>query len=372
MEIIPIRIAHIVGKWLGGGVEAVLMNYYRNIDRSIIQFDFICDNDSTDIPYNEIEKLGGRIYEITPYQHLSKYINDLYDIFKENDYKIVHSHINTLSVFPLYAAKKAGVPIRIAHSHSTTNRKEFKRNILKQILRPFSKINATNYMACSDYAGKWLFGTKKSKCSEVFLMNNGIDLKRFRFNEDIRNIYRRKLKISDDTLVVGHVGRFVEQKNHEFIINIFCKLLEKEPKSLLILLGKGPLQDHVKELAIKKNIVNQIIFLGQQEKVNNYYMIMDVFILPSLYEGFGLVALEAQASGLPVIVSENVPLEVNITNEVKFLSLNSEPEIWADMILTFRSLKRNNTINNFDYDIKENATRLQRKYLELIEKMVNL
>ena len=151
----PIRIAQIIGKWVGGGVEAVVMNYYRQIDKNKIQFDFICDADSTNIPYEEIESFGGKIILIPPYQKVLAYHKELKKVLKKGNYKIVHSHINTLSVFSLFAAKCAGVPIRIAHSHSTTNPKEKKRNLMKQVLRPFSKIFATHYMCCSELAGRW-------------------------------------------------------------------------------------------------------------------------------------------------------------------------------------------------------------------------
>ena len=160
----PIRIAQIIGKWVGGGVEAVVMNYYRHIDKSKIQFDFICDDDSTNIPYEEIESLGGRVILIPPYQKVFKYHKELKKVLKENNYKIVHSHINTLSVFSLWAAKSAKVPVRIAHNHATSSKKEWKRNLIKNILKKFSKLFATHYMCCSEIAGRWLFGDKEYDC----------------------------------------------------------------------------------------------------------------------------------------------------------------------------------------------------------------
>jgi len=150
MEQRCIRVAQVIGKWVGGGVEAVVMNYYRHIDHSKVQFDFICDEDSTDIPYEEIEKLGGKVIIVPPYQKIFKYQRALKKVLEEGNYKIIHSHINTLSVFPLRIAKKIGIPVRIAHSHSTTNKKEWKKNLLKQTLRPFSKVYATNYFCCSE------------------------------------------------------------------------------------------------------------------------------------------------------------------------------------------------------------------------------
>ena len=156
----PIRIASVIGRYIGGGVEAVTINYYRNIDKNKVQLDFICDEDSTNIPYEEIEKMGGKVIIIPSYSKPFKYHKALKRVLKEGNYKIIHSNINTLSVFSLFAAKCAGVPVRIAHSHSTTNKKEKKKNLMKQMLRPFSKVFATDYMCCSELAGRWLFGNK--------------------------------------------------------------------------------------------------------------------------------------------------------------------------------------------------------------------
>ena len=280
-----IIVAHIMGKWNGGGVESVVMNYYRNIDRNKIQFHFLCDEDSTDIPYEEIEKLGGKVIVIPPYQKLFKYQKELYRIFEENNYKIVHSHINALSVFPLRIAKKAGVPIRIAHSHSTSNKKEWKKNILKMILRPLSKLYANNYFACTEYAGKWLFGKKVVERKELNVINNAIDLKKFEFNENTRKALREELGIKDDTLIIGHVGRFMKQKNHEFLVEVFNEVYKKNQNTLLILIGQGPLLSEIKQKAINLNIEDKIKFIGQVTDVEKYYNIMDIFLFPSIYEG---------------------------------------------------------------------------------------
>ena len=280
-----IIVAHIMGKWNGGGVESVVMNYYRNIDRNRIQFHFLCDEDSTDIPYEEIEKLGGKVIVIPPYQKLFKYQKELYRIFKENNYKIIHSHINALSVFPLRIAQKAKIPVRIAHSHSTSNKKEWKKNILKMILRPFSKLYANNYFACTEYAGKWLFGKKVVERKELNVINNAIDLKKFEFNENTREDLRKELGIKEDVLVIGHVGRFMKQKNHEFLIDVFEKAIKQDDNIYLILVGQGPLEDKIKEMAKEKGIEYKILFLGQRNDVNKLYQAMDIFVLPSLYEG---------------------------------------------------------------------------------------
>lgn len=178
----PIRVAQVVGKMVGGGVEAVVMNYYRHIDRSKVQFDFLVDADSTLVPREEIESLGGRVFEIPPYQHVVEYQRELQRLFKQEGWKIVHSHINALSVFPLRAAKKVGVPVRIAHSHSTSGKGEYAKNALKAVLKTQSNRYPTHRFACSRFAGEWLFG----KDANFEVVYNAIDLDRFRFNAEAR------------------------------------------------------------------------------------------------------------------------------------------------------------------------------------------
>jgi len=322
----PIRIAHVVGKCVGGGVESVVFNYYRHIDHSKIQFDFICDSDSTNIPYEEIESLGGKVILIPPYQKVFKYHKELKKIFKEKNYQIVHSHINTLSVFPLYAAKKAGVPVRIAHSHSTTNKKEWKRNILKQVLRPFSKVFATDYMCCSELAGRWLFGNKTYNKGDVYLLNNAIDLDKFIYDEKIRNKKRKELGIKKNQLVIGHIGRFVAQKNHTFLIDIFNEIHKQNNNAILVLAGQGPLLEDIRKKVNQLKLTDYVQFLGQRSDANELYQAFDVFLLPSLYEGLPVVGVEAQAAGLLCILSNDMTKETKVLDSTIFMSLKNKPE----------------------------------------------
>lgn len=364
----PVRVAQIIGKWLGGGVEAVVMNYYRNIDRNKIQFDFICDDDSTNIPYDEIDALGGKVILIPPYQNVFEYHKKLKKVLIDGDYKIVHSHINTLSVFSLFAAKCAGVPVRIAHSHSTTNKKEKKKNLLKQVLRPFSKLFATDYMCCSELAGRWLFGNKEYDKGNVYLLNNAIDLDRFKFNEDIRKKKRKELGISDDELVIGHVGRFVEQKNHRFLIDIFNDVHKKNSNSILLLAGQGPLMDEMKEKVSNLGLNNCVKFLGQRNDINELYQAMDVFCLPSLYEGLPVVGVEAQATGLLCILSSDMTKETKVLDSTIFLSLEQNSSEWADdIICNFNVHKRVDTkteISNNGFNIKKEVNNLENIYID--------
>ena len=365
----PIRVAHIIGKWLGGGVESVVMNYYRHIDRSKIQFDFLCDEDSTNIPYEEIEQLGGRVILIPPYQKVFKYQKKLIRIFKENNYKIVHSHINTLSVFPLRAAKKAGVKVRIAHSHSTTNKKEWKKNLLKQVLRPFSKVYATDYMCCSELAGRWLFGDKAYDSGKVYLLNNAIDLDKFKYNEKLRKEKRKELGISDDTLVIGHIGRFVAQKNHTFLIDIFNEVHKKNNNSILLLAGQGPLKEEIENKVKELKLNDSVRFLGQRNDVNELYQTFDVFCLPSLYEGLPVVGVEAQATGLLCIFSDDMTKETKVLDTTEFLSLNNTPKDWTDSILDdvkkYKRIDTSKEMTSKNFNIKEEAKKLEKYYLNL-------
>lgn len=365
-----IRISHIIGKWIGGGVESVVMNYYRYIDKSKIQFDFICDSDSTNIPYEEIEKLGGRVILVPPYQHIFKYDRELSKVFKENNYKIVHSHINTLSIFPLRIAKKCGIPVRIAHSHSTTNKKEWKKNLIKQILRPFSKIYATDYFACSELAGRWLFGNKEFDKGNVYILNNAIDVEKFRYNENTRKKVRKELNIADDTFVIGHIGRFVAQKNHTFLIDIFNEIHKERPNSILLLVGQGPLKEMIKEKVKKLGLNDSVIFLGQRKDANRLYQAMDVFVLPSLYEGLPVVGIEAQASSLACIFSDSMTKETKVLENSQFISLNDSLDTWKEYILKASQASKKNTLEFMKkkgYDIAKEVEKLGDKYKKVME-----
>ncbi len=302
---VPIRVAQVMGKMLGGGVESVVMNYYRHIDRSKVQFDFLVDADSTRVPEEEIKALGGRVFRIPPYQHPLRYRKELVRLFHEEHWPIVHSHINTLSVFPLSAAKKAGVPVRIAHSHSTMGKGELAKNLMKLALRPLSNLYPTERLACSEYAGKWLFGRN----ADFTVIPNAIELEKFRFDPVIRQETRRELGIADDMFLVGHVGRFMPQKNQAFLVDVLAELLPQKPDTMLAFVGDGPDRPDVQQHAQALGIGDHILFLGQRTDVSHLYQAFDAFCLPSRYEGLGMVAIEAQVAGCPCVLSDQVPHE---------------------------------------------------------------
>ena len=368
----PIRVAQIMGKWLGGGVEAVVMNYYRNIDRNKVQFDFICDEDSKYIPREEIEKLGGKIILIPPYQKPFKYHKELKKVLKERNYKIVHSHISTMSFFSLWAAKSAKVPVRIVHAHSTTNKQEKKKNLMKQVLRPFSKVFANRYFCCSELAGRWLFGNKTYNQGKVYLLNNAIDVDKFKYNEKVRKAKRKELNIKDKDLVIGHIGRFVKQKNHEFLIDIFNEIHKQNKNTILLLAGDGPLKEEIQNKVKKIGLEKNVQFLGQRNDANELYQAMDAFVLPSLYEGLPVVGVEAQAAGLPCFFSTDMTKETKILDSTKFISLTHTPKYWADKILkevkTFERKDSSREITDNNFNIKQEVRKIEKQYQELLER----
>lgn len=365
-----IRIAQIVGKWLGGGVESVVMNYYRNIDRTKIQFDFFCDEDSTNIPYDEIRNLGGKVILIPPYQKVFEYQKVLKAELKKGNYKIVHSHINTLSVFPLRAAKKVGVPVRISHSHSTTNKKEWKKNIVKQILRPFSKKYANQFMCCSELAGKWMFG-KKFYNENVYLLNNAIDIEKFSFNPELRSKIRNELNISDNTFVIGHIGRFVAQKNHSFLIEILREYLKLNPDVVLLLAGQGPGMVDVRNLVCEYKLDQYVKFLNQRNDAYALYNAFDAFVLPSLYEGLPVVGVEAQCNDLNCYLSSDMTKETKILEKTLFLNLSDRAETWAKKIYETSDKNRfdnSQIMKEKGFSITDESGKLEKYYINKFNK----
>lgn len=337
----PIRVLQIIGFVCGGGVEAVIMNYYRNIDRSKVQFDFVIDGYEKTVLDNEIYSLGGKVYKVEPYiKNPFKNIYQIYRIVKDNNYQIVHSNMNTLAVFSLFAAWLAGAKVRILHNHSTAVKSERIRTVIKYILRPFAPIFANRYMACSKLAGEWMYGKKKMEEGKVKVLNNAINVDDFAYNTKLREKLRQDLNIDKDTLVIGHVGRFMYQKNHDFLIDIFREIHEKEKNSILLLIGDGVLRKTIETKVQNYGLNDCVKFLGLRKDVKDLYNVMDVFVLPSWYEGLPVVSVEAQANGLQCFLSDKVSNECKISSSVNFVSLNKSSDYWSEEILN-SDLNRN-------------------------------
>ena len=267
----PIRVAHIMGYMNGAGVESVVMNYYRHIDRSKVQFDLIVCEGSTFVPRDEVEALGGRVFMVPPYSRVVEYQKALQGLFHKQHWQIVHSHINSLSVFSLRSAKKAGVPVRIAHSHSTSGKGEYAKNVVKAVLKTQANRYPTERFACSRFAGEWLFG----KGADFEVVYNAIDLRRFSFNAEARAKARADLGLVGGQFAVGHVGRFMAQKNHAFLIDAFEQVAGRREDAVLLLVGTGEAEACVESSVAERGLSGRVRFLGQRTDMPDVYAAFD-------------------------------------------------------------------------------------------------
>lgn len=367
MKDVPIRVLQILGQVNNGGVEAVIMNYYRHIDKTKVQFDFVVHKGSNSKYIDEVQRSGAKVYEITPYsQNILLFTYEIYKIIKTEGYTLVHSNMNALSGFPLFVAWLAGVKVRILHNHNTDAKEERIRTVIKRVLRPFAKLFANQYWACSKFAAEWMYGTNALNKGKVSIVNNAIDLEIFVFNQEKRNIIRRDLQL-EGKFVIGHVGRFMRQKNHEFLIDIFNEIAKLRNDAVLLLIGEGPLLDSIKEKVKRLGLDERVKFLGVRSDVSDLYNSMDVFVLPSLYEGLPVVGVEVQANGLPFICSDTVTDEVSINENVERISLNKSAKQWAMKItkvskdnrcITQERLRKNG------FDIRKSSKKLEDFYMQ--------
>lgn len=365
----PIRVLHVLGAVANGGVEAVIMNYYRNIDKSKIQFDFVVHNDANENYIKEVLSKGAKVYKITPYnKNIFKFMYEIYCIIQSNQYQIVHSNMNALSGFALLPAYLAGAKVRILHNHTTDNTAEGIRTIVKRLLRPFAKLFANQYWACSNLAAEWMYGKNAVTNGKVTIINNAINLEKFKFNKEKREKLRKELSL-ENCFVIGHVGRFMKQKNHEFLIDVFYEVLKQKENARLLLIGDGKLKLQIEAKVKNLGIEKAVKFLGVRNDVADLYNTMDVFVLPSLYEGLPVVGVEVQANGLPFICSDKVTEEIILVKNIKRLSLKNKHRVWAEEIL---KAKRKYIVSNECrlkcFDIYSESKRLKELYLDIMEK----
>ncbi|MEH6993691.1 glycosyltransferase family 1 protein [Neobacillus drentensis] len=326
------RILHVVGTLEKGGIQANLMNYYRNINRSNYQFDIVVHGKSDGFE-EEFKALGGKVFYLPTIKKIGpiKYIQQFTNVINQNGpYAAVHSHLMYQSVFILYAAKLAGVNNRISHSHSTRVSGFIKR--FKYIWQYFIKTNATLLLSCGEKAGEFLYG--KSKYS---ILPNAIDIEKFEKNSSEKCIeMRNSLNIPSNSLVLGHIGRFTTVKNHHFLIDLLKQCIEKDLNVTLILVGDGPLKYEVEKHVSELKLTNSVYFMGLRDDIPCLLNLFDVFLLPSLYEGFPVVTVESQAAGVPALVSDSVSKEIDLgIGLVEFLPIN-EVEKWIEVIGNFQ------------------------------------
>lgn len=365
-----IRIAVIMGKMDSGGKKNLVMEYYRHIDRSKVQFDFICDSDSQAIPDKEIESLGGRVYRIPPYQKILANMKEMKQICKENKYPIMHAYNSTMNLFSMRVAKKAKIPVRISESLSMAH-KDDKKTKLKKILRPLSKWYVTHFLACGEDCGRWQFGDKLFDAGKVEVFKTVINTEFNAYHPDVRN-KTRKEHHWEDKIVIGHIGRFTAQKNSVRLIEIFAAIVKKEPKAVLCLIGDGELKADMMAKIEELGIKDHVDYLGRREDIQQFYNAMDCFVLPSLYEGLPVVGLEAESCGLPMFFSTEVTPEANACELGHFVALGASDEEWAEQIL--KAVKENMPVRRSHakdvaaagFDSAAESLRLQQYYLNAL------
>lgn len=319
----PIRVLHAVVNMNRGGAETLLMNLYRNVDRSKVQFDFLTSRPG--VFDEEITEMGGtihRIPHITDDGHLSyrKALNLFFE--SHNKYRIIHSHMDKMSGFILRAAHKAGVPIRIAHSHNTMSEGGYVARLYKWYIGTYITSSATDRLACSNAAARWLFADKVGKTQ---ILHNGVECDRFEFNAVTRADMRAELGIGEATFVIGHVGRFLQQKNHAYLIERFAELQSGIKDSILLLAGDGPLRAEMEHKVNKLNIAHKVKFLGVRGDIDRLLQCFDAFVFPSFHEGLPVTLVEAQGAGLPCVISDTITSEVDMgLGLIDFFSLKDK------------------------------------------------
>lgn len=366
----PLRVLHVVTSMDVGGIETMLMNIYRNIDTSKVQFDFLFHRNIPSYYDEEIKKLGGNIYRVEPAGvfNFFTYLKSLKNFFSDDcRHLIVHSHVSIISFFVLKEAFKHQVPFRLAHSHEAhKSLKEHRllRRPLIMMIKPLVNKVCNFRFGCGVDAGRWLFGPDK----EFYVINNAIDSKKYIYSESVRKDLREELGLID-RFVVGHVGNFTLPKNYPFILKVFKAILARRPDAVLVLVGKNKNNPSVLEQAVRLGVDKSIIFTGIRSDVPKLLQAMDAFLFPSTFEGLPVAVIESQAAGLPTLISDSIDKDVKITPDLEFKSLGESADAWAVKVLEigcqWKRKDRSQLVIKSGYDIKKNAEWLTCFYLDL-------
>lgn len=340
-----IRVLHSVSNMDRAGIETMLMNYYRHIDKSKVQFDFLCNKTKPGAYDEEIKSLGGRIFYtpgLNPLKY-AKYLSCMKNLFMDYpEYKIVEAHNGALGVYALHAAKRNNIPVRIFHAHGASITKDWKYP-LKLFCRSQLKFNKNINFTCGNAAAECYFEQRIVDTGKYVFIPNAIEVERFIYSEDIRNEIRNKYNLQEKK-IIGHVGRFMTQKNHSFLLKVFEQIHKQDSSTVLVLLGDGELMDSIKNLAKSLGIDKDTIFIGNVGNANEWYNAFDVFVLPSIWEGLPVVGIEAQANDLPCIFSDSVTREVSLSEKTEFIALDADVSVWVRNIL--KMLKYNERRDN--------------------------
>ena len=339
-----------------------------------IYFDYLVTDQAENKEIEQYKSLGSNIYKLPIDKKHGLFIRELkinreyFKFFKNHDYDIVYADTeNSLRAIHLLMAKLAGIPTRVVHSHNTNLQTESKiSKIISRIIRHFFWFSATDYFACSDMAAEWLFPKSIFKKKKYTLLTNGVDLKTFKFDEKTRIRMREKYDISLSDIIIGNVGRFMPQKNHKYMMSIFNEVVKKVPNVKLMLIGSGPLEQEIREMVKDYNLNDAVIFVGTTNNIVDYYQMMDLFLMPSLFEGLPITGIEAQANGLPCLFSDSITRELAITKLANYCALSEKEEVWRDKIIELLSVGRQDCseeIINAGYSIYDTVNYLKSFYL---------
>lgn len=363
-----IRVLHVIGSLNIGGSQSMVINLHKAIDRTKVQFDYIIDHSDHLYFAETIKSLGGKIFVMPTFRGTNIFAvrKAWKNFFKEHpEYKILHSHVRSYASLYLPIAKKAGLKT-IIHSHSTSNGKGLS-SAVKRIMQYPLRWQADHFFGCSKEAGEWLFGKKVVNSDRYHILKNAIDTEQYRFNPEVRKEYREQLGLGDKKTFI-HVGRFHPAKNHTFLLNLFAEIQKRNPNTVLLLAGDGELRSAIEKQIADLHIQDSVKLLGSRSDVPQLLMAADCFLFPSVWEGFGMVAVEAQAAGLPVICNDTIPESVKVGKECLFISTNNTDK-WLEV--SIEKVSKSCSIDKMEsvarivdagYDINESASSLKNFY----------
>ena len=329
----PIRLAISLNKCDSGGQKSLVFAYLRSFDSKRIKFDLIVDSDSNSIPYDDVKDLGGKLHVIPPYQNIVAHLKALKKIFRENKYDVLYAVNNTMNLFPLYMAYKAGIKVRVSESLTMASPLERKKTMMKNVLKRFSHCFCNYMMANGKDCGIYQFGEKAYNQGKVEIYLTPVNAKENTFDSELREKTRSEFRWNEK-VVYGFIARFELQKNPLFLLDIINEITQKQENSHFVIIGAGAMEQQMLDKIKYLKLTERISWLGRREDIKQFYMAFDAFLLPSLYEGLPVVGIESQAAGLPVFFSENVTREAGIAELGHFISLDKPANEWADIIIS--------------------------------------
>ena len=359
-----IKVLQVVAALTAGGVETLLHSYYEEMDRERFHFDMACYSYADGVYRGKFEELGCRIFALPSKKKLLKSVKALYRVLKDGHYDIVHVHQDDLSFLPILVARLAGVKVRIVHSHLGKYPHSFAGKAITAVTNPLMFRLANGYFACSEKAKREFYPARLQ--DRVFIMKNGIQSRRFRFSPADREEIRKQYGITDEQILVGCVARITEQKNPFFLLEVFSALHRQDDRYRLMLVGDGTLREQVEAKIVGLGLQEYAVLTGPRDDAYRYYSALDVFVLPSLFEGLGISFVEAQTNGLPTFASLAVPREATISDLIEYLPAEEGAELWARRIMASGGRKESPETDG-RYDIRTHVKELEEQYLKLVE-----